>query len=320
MTTNMFPDNISFKLIKQDDLRYGENPHQKSALYKIEGEESKFKKIHGLKELSYNNIIDIESAWNCVDEFEQPAVVIIKHTNPCGAALGEDPIDAYRKALSCDARSAFGSIIASNKEVTSFFVEELKDLFIEALVAPSFTNEALAILMRKKKNCRVVKVNPEIKNNLNIISTSSGLLLQTPDNTESSEDWTVVTETQPEDQQLRDLDFAWKIAKHCKSNAIVLVKDEATIGIGCGQMSRIDALDLALTKAWTPYIVNPSIFNAVMASDAFFPFPDCIEKAAGHNIIACVQPGGSIKDKDSIEVADKHSMSMIFTGRRHFRH
>ena len=320
MTQEEFPNNLDIKLIKQEDLRYGENPHQKSAFYKVEGLKPKFKKISGDKQLSYNNIIDIESAWNCADEFKKPAVIIVKHTNPCGAALGEDTIDAYRKALACDPRSAFGSIIACNKVVTSHFAQELKGLFVEALVAPSFTDSPLKILREKKKNCRIIEVNTSIKSNLNIISTSDGFLFQTPDETETKEEWSVVTSTTPDDEQRRDLEFAWKIAKHCKSNAIVLVKNEVTVGIGVGQMSRIDALDIALTKAWMPYASNSKVYKSVMASDAFFPFPDCIEKAGCHNIAACIQPGGSIRDKDSIETADKHNMAMIFTGHRHFRH
>ncbi|NOZ28306.1 MAG: bifunctional phosphoribosylaminoimidazolecarboxamide formyltransferase/IMP cyclohydrolase [Chloroflexi bacterium] len=295
-------------------LRYGENPHQQAALYRWVGASPAFEQLQG-KELSYNNIVDLEAAWAMPQEFDEPAVAIIKHTNPSGLAVADTLVDAYRLALACDPVSAFGSIIAVNREVDLALVEEIGSLFVEVLVAPSYTPKALEWLAQHKKNCRVMVAKPGGEEDLVIRSVRNGLLAQTPDLRGVDESkWKVVTKRQPTEAERKSLAFAWIAVKHVKSNAIVFVQGTATVGVGAGQMNRVDSVYLAARRA------GDRARGAVMASDAFFPFPDGIEAAAEAGVTACIQPGGSIRDEKVIAAADRLGMAMIFTGERHFRH
>ncbi|GAB4560622.1 MAG: bifunctional phosphoribosylaminoimidazolecarboxamide formyltransferase/IMP cyclohydrolase [Anaerolineae bacterium] len=295
-------------------LRYGENPHQKGALYRFVGAQPAFEQLQG-KELSYNNIVDLEAAWAMPQEFEEPTVAIIKHTNPSGLASAPTLVEAYRLALECDPVSAFGSIIATNREVDLALVEEIGSLFVEVIVAPSYTEEALQWLARHKKNCRVMVARPGGESDLVIRSVRNGLLAQTPDlrGVDRSQ-WKVVTKRQPTEEELKSLEFAWLAVKHVKSNAIVFVKGTATVGVGAGQMNRVDSVYLAARRA------GERAKGAVMGSDAFFPFPDGIEAAAEAGVTAVVQPGGSIRDEEVIAAADRLGLAMVFTGERHFLH
>ncbi len=295
-------------------LRYGENPHQQAALYRWVGASPAFEQLQG-KELSYNNIVDLEAAWAMPQEFDEPAVAIIKHTNPSGLAVADTLVDAYRLALACDPVSAFGSIIAVNREVDLALVEEIGSLFVEVLVAPSYTPKALEWLAQHKKNCRVMVAKPGGEEDLVLRSVRGGLLAQTPDLRGVDESkWKVVTKRQPTEAERKSLAFAWIAVKHVKSNAIVFVQGTATVGVGAGQMNRVDSVYLAARRA------GDRAKGAVMASDAFFPFPDGIEAAAEAGVTACIQPGGSIRDEQVIAAADRLGMAMIFTGERHFRH
>ncbi|HEY63943.1 MAG TPA: bifunctional phosphoribosylaminoimidazolecarboxamide formyltransferase/IMP cyclohydrolase [Caldilineae bacterium] len=295
-------------------LRYGENPHQQGALYRWVGASPAFEQLQG-KELSYNNIVDLEAAWAMPQEFDEPAVAIIKHTNPSGLAVADTLVEAYRLALECDPVSAFGSIIATNREVDLALVEEIGSLFVEVIVAPSYTPEALEWLARRKKNCRVMVAKPGGEEDLVIRSVRNGLLAQTPDLRGVDESkWRVVTKRQPTEAERKSLAFAWIAVKHVKSNAIVFARGTATVGVGAGQMNRVDSVHLAARRA------GERAKGAVMASDAFFPFPDGIEVAAEAGVTACIQPGGSIRDEEVIAAADRLGMAMIFTGERHFRH
>ncbi|MCD6288958.1 MAG: bifunctional phosphoribosylaminoimidazolecarboxamide formyltransferase/IMP cyclohydrolase [Anaerolineae bacterium] len=295
-------------------LRYGENPHQQGALYRWVGASPTFEQIQG-KELSYNNIVDLEAAWAMPQEFDKPAVAIIKHTNPSGLAVADTLVEAYKLALECDPISAFGSIVATNREVDLALVEEIGSLFVEVIVAPSYTPDALKWLARHKKNCRVMVAKPGGEDGLVMRSVRNGLLAQTPDLRGVDESkWRVVTKRQPTEAERKSLAFAWIAVKHVKSNAIVFVQGTATVGVGAGQMNRVDSVHLAARRA------GDRAKGAVMASDAFFPFPDGIEAAAEAGVTACIQPGGSIRDEQVIEAADRLGMAMIFTGERHFRH
>ncbi len=309
-------------------LRYGENPHQQAALYRWTGAAPAFEQLQG-KELSYNNIVDLEAAWAMPQEFAEPTVAIIKHTSPSGLASAANLVDAYRLAFACDPVSAFGSIIAVNREVDRALVEEIGSLFVEVLVAPAYTPDALAWLAEHKKNCRVMvagsndlsrsglQATTEVvtTNCLVLCSVAGGLLAQTPDDRGVAEAaWQVVTQRQPTEAERRSLAFAWLAAKHIKSNAIVFVQGTATVGVGAGQMNRLDSVYLAARRAGDRSI------GAVMGSDAFFPFPDGIEAAAAVGVTACIQPGGSLRDEEAIAAADRLGMAMVFTGERHFRH
>ncbi|MCS7221032.1 MAG: bifunctional phosphoribosylaminoimidazolecarboxamide formyltransferase/IMP cyclohydrolase [Anaerolineae bacterium] len=295
-------------------LRYGENPHQQGALYRWAGCPPLFEQLQG-KELSYNNIVDLEAAWAMSQEFAEPTVAIIKHTNPSGLASADTLVEAYRLALACDPVSAFGSIIAVNREVDRALVEEIGSLFVEVLVAPSYTPEALEWLAQHKKNCRVIVARPGGENDLVLRSVRGGLLAQTPDLRGVDEStWRVVTKREPTAAERRSLAFAWLAVKHVKSNAIVFVQGTATVGVGAGQMNRVDSVYLAARRA------GDRAKGAVMGSDAFFPFPDGIEVAAAAGVTACIQPGGSVRDDEVIAAADRWGMAMIFTGERHFRH
>lgn len=308
--------NFSFKKIQE--LRYGENPHQKAGLYST-GKEIDYEILWG-KELSYNNILDMTSAVNIISEFyDVPAVSIIKHTAPCGVALGKDISDAYKKAFDCDPVSAFGGIVAFSQKVNVEIAKHLNSVFLEVVIAPDFDEEALKIL-QDKKNLRIVKLNTPLKDYKSTISeevkiTPFGVLIQDSDKKELDKDnFRVVTKVKPTAEQIEDAIFAWKVAKHAKSNAIVIAKDFKTLAIGQGQTSRICSMEWALD-----YACDGSK-DAVIASDGFFPAIDNIQSAAQGRIALIIQPGGSIKDKDVIEEADKYNIAMITTGMRHFKH
>jgi phosphoribosylaminoimidazolecarboxamide formyltransferase/IMP cyclohydrolase len=318
-----FAPNVFMNFEKIQDLRYGENPHQRAAFYRWGGQLpfglASSKQLQG-KELSYNNIVDAAAAWNLSREFDSPACCIIKHTNPCGAAIGSSIRDAYVKAYDADPVSAFGSIIAVNQRVDAETVNELVNvhkLFVEAILAPAFDPEALSILSTKK-NLRLLQVEAKSPGEgwalFEIKSVPGGILIQDPDNALSGTELRIVTSRKPTEQEQKDLYFAWRVAKHVKSNAIVLAQGGRTVGVGAGQMSRVDSVRLSIEKA------GPSAKDAVLGSDAFFPFRDNIDEAAKGGITAIIQPGGSIRDDEVIQAADAYGMSMIFTGLRHFKH
>lgn len=314
------PELLTLHFEKVMDLRYGENPHQRAAFYKDldapGGTLATAKKLHG-KELSYNNILDLDSAWRLVNEFQIPAVAIIKHNNPCGVAVGSDTLEAYKKAFECDPVSAYGGIIAVNRTVDEALAKLLSENFYEVIAAPAFLEEALEILMQKK-NLRIMYMGeerPKLAFKKDLRRVCGGLLVQDYDTAEIVRDQLkVVTERKPTEKEMEDMLFAWKVVKHVKSNAIVVARDLATVGIGAGQMSRIDSVKIAIAKA------GSRSENAVLASDAFFPFADSVEEAAQAGISAIIQPGGSIRDQESIEAANKLGIAMVFTGIRHFRH
>lgn len=309
-----FPQTLRMAFPMAQMLRYGENPHQKAALYRdssgtgIAGAEQ----LQG-KELSYNNLVDLDACWDLAQEFEEPAVAIIKHTNPCGAAVGPSLLAAYRKALVADPVSAFGGVIGVNREVNGDTAEEMAALFVEAIAAPAFTEDARNRLAGKK-NLRLVVVRPA-KTERVVRQVSGGMLLQDADHGRISvADLKVATQRIPTEEELSALLFAWKVAKHVKSNAIVYARDGQTIGVGAGQMSRVDAARFGAMKAVLP------LEGCVAASDAFFPFPDGLETVAQAGATAVIQPGGSVRDQDVIAAADRLGLAMVFTGMRHFRH
>ena len=314
MPGNRFPKTLQIAGTKVMDLRYGENPHQSAALYGdatgagIAGA----RQLQG-KELSYNNLVDLDAAWELVQEFEQPAVAIIKHTNPCGAAIAGSIAEAYRKALATDPVSAFGSVIGINREVDEAAAEQIAQLFVEAIAAPSFSEGALQ-RFKAKKNLRLlqVKAGPAARV---LRQVSGGFLLQDADlGNVLNQELKFVTRRHPTQEELQSLLFAWRIAKHVKSNAIVYAQDGQTLGVGAGQMSRVDAAKFGAMKAVLP------LAHCVAASDAFFPFPDGLETVAAAGATAVIQPGGSVRDNEVIEKADSLGVAMVFTGMRHFRH
>jgi phosphoribosylaminoimidazolecarboxamide formyltransferase / IMP cyclohydrolase len=308
------PATLRINMPMSQPLRYGENPHQRAALYNdgtglgVAGA----RQLQG-KELSYNNLVDLDACWELSQEFDEPAVIIVKHTNPCGAATGPTIVEAYQKALSADPVSAFGGVIGINREVDGAAAEEIGKLFVEAIAAPGFSAEARERL-GTKKNLRLVEVKaapakPVVKN------VSGGLLLQDADTGRVTEsELKVVTWRPPSAEELRSLLFAWRVSKHVKSNAIVYARDGQTLGVGAGQMSRVDAAKFGAMKAVLP------LKDCVAASDAFFPFPDGLETVAAAGATAVIQPGGSVRDEDVIQAADKLKLAMVFTGMRHFRH
>jgi len=299
-------------------LRYGENPHQKAALYTDGSSKgvANAKQLQG-KELSYNNIVDLDACWELVSEFDEPAAVIIKHTNPCGASTGATVVEAYRRALEADPVSAFGGVIGINREVDASAAEEIAKLFVEAIVAPSFTPEALE-RFATKKNLRLIEILPTDPPRV-LKQVSGGLLVQDADRLRLSEaELQVVSKRKPTAEELRALLFAWRVCKHVKSNAIVYARFNhghgQTVGIGAGQMSRVDAARFGAMKAVLP------LEDTVAASDAFFPFADGLETVAQAGATAVIQPGGSMRDAEVIEAADRLGVAMVFTGVRHFRH
>lgn len=315
------PQRLTVNAEKIQELRYGENPHQYAAVYGFSGEKTvlSMQKLQG-KELSYNNILDADAALSIVTEFNDPAAIIIKHTNPCGSAIGTSIEEAYERALSCDDRSAFGGIVAVNREITASLAQHLVAIFLEIVMAPSITSEAAEILS-SKKNLRLL-IGSDVYNSIpqhpQLHTIRGGILAQAQNHALIGDDGIkVVTKKQPTDAQMKDLLFAFTICKHVKSNAIVLAKDGRTTGVGAGQMSRVDSTFIACHKTQNQANVTD---NLVLASDAFFPFADSIEEAAAQGVVAIIQPGGSIRDKEVIEAADKHGIAMVFTGMRHFQH
>jgi phosphoribosylaminoimidazolecarboxamide formyltransferase/IMP cyclohydrolase len=309
-----FPQALRIAYPLAQSLRYGENPHQRAALYQ-DGSGTGVAAAEQLqgKELSYNNLVDLDACWALAQEFEEPMVAIIKHTNPCGAATGTDVLDAYRKALVADPVSAFGSVIGCNREVNGDAAEEMANLFVEAIAAPGFTPDARA-RFAAKKNLRLVIVRPSAEKRV-VKHVSGGLLLQDADlGRVSASEIKTVTKRQPSKEELASLLFAWKVCKHVKSNAIVYAKNGQTLGVGAGQMSRVDAARFGAMKAVL------SLKDCVAASDAFFPFADGLEVVAQAGATAVIQPGGSVRDSDVIAAADRLGLAMVFTGMRHFRH
>jgi phosphoribosylaminoimidazolecarboxamide formyltransferase/IMP cyclohydrolase len=309
-----FPQTLRLSFKKAMDLRYGENPHQKAAMYSDGSGKgvANGRQIQG-KELSYNNIVDLEAAWDLAQEFEEPVCAIIKHTNPAGTATGQTLVEAYKKALECDPVSAFGGVIAVNRPVDGAAAEEMAKLFLEVIAAPSF-DEAARAKFASKKNLRLVEVN-DAPQKWVLKNVSGGILLQDADARPLAEsDLKVVSKRQPTPEEKRALLFAWKVCKHVKSNAIVYARDGQTVGVGAGQMSRVDSCKIGAMKAVLP------LKGTVAASDAFFPFPDGVEEIGKAGATAIIQPGGSVRDPEVIATADQLSLAMIFTGVRHFRH
>ena len=309
-----FPDKLRLSFHKVMDLRYGENPHQKAAMYS-DGSGSGVANARQLqgKDLSYNNIVDLQAAWDLAQDFSETVCTIIKHTNPCGTATAATLVEAYRKALACDPVSAFGGVIGVNRPVDAETAEEMAKLFVEVIAAPSF-DEAAKAKFAAKKNLRLVEVTHAPQKWI-IKNVSGGVLLQDNDLLQLSEsNLKLVTRRAPTEKEKRDLLFAWKICKHVKSNAIVYARDGQSVGIGAGQMSRVDSCKIGAMKAVLP------LKGTVAASDAFFPFPDGVEEIAKAGATAIIQPGGSVRDQEVIEAADRLGLAMIFTGVRHFRH
>ena len=309
-----FPASIRFSFQKVLDLRYGENPHQKAAMYS-DGSGAGVANAHQIqgKELSYNNIVDLQAAWDLAQEFDEPVCAIIKHTNPCGTATGKTLAQAYKRALECDPVSAFGGVIGVNRPIDLEAAEEMHKLFLEVIAAPGF-DEAAKTKFASKRNLRLVEVKRADQRWV-LKNVSGGMLVQDVDNRPlAPADLKVVSKRAPTAEETRALLFAWKVCKHVKSNAIVYARDGQTVGVGAGQMSRVDSAKIGAMKAQLP------LKGTVAASDAFFPFPDGIEEIAKAGATAIIQPGGSQRDPEVIEAADRLGLAMLFTGVRHFRH
>ncbi|MBI4460871.1 MAG: bifunctional phosphoribosylaminoimidazolecarboxamide formyltransferase/IMP cyclohydrolase [Acidobacteria bacterium] len=315
----LFPPELQLSYQRLSTLRYGENPHQKAALYVTVGNEragiARARQLQG-KELSFNNLVDLEAAWNLAQEFAEPATAIIKHTNPCGCAAQATLAASYRKAYETDPVSAFGSVLGFNRPLDGETAEEAAKTFVEAIAAPGYTEEARQRL-GGKKNLRLIEVDAaaSLANEFHLQQISGGMLVQEKDRHElRPEDLKVVTVQKPTQEQITSLLFAWKVVKHVKSNAIVYARDGQLVGVGAGQMSRVDSVKLGASKAILP------VAGTVVASDAFFPFPDGVEEAAKAGAVAVIQPGGSIRDEEVIAAADRLGIAMVLTGVRHFRH
>ena len=312
-----FPKNLTLPYEKVMDLRYGENPHQKAAVYREMGNTPgslvAAEQLQG-KALSFNNLNDTQGALELLKEFERPTAVAVKHTNPCGVASNDSIEKAFEKCYAADRKSIFGGIVALNREVNGDLAKDMEEIFLEVVVAPDFTKEALEVF-KNKKNLRVLKLPDLLEKDpaLEMKKISGGILVQEKDQGLMKEQ-KVVTENHPEDREMKDLVFAYKVAKHVKSNGVVVAKGEQTLAIGPGQTSRIWALDNALRNS------EHDLAGSVLASDAFFPFDDCVIKAKEHGISAIIQPGGSIKDEDSISCCNRYGISMVFTEMRHFKH
>jgi phosphoribosylaminoimidazolecarboxamide formyltransferase / IMP cyclohydrolase len=312
--SSSFPNTLRFQFHKTLDLRYGENPHQKAAMYS-DGSGVGVANAHQLqgKELSYNNIVDLQAAWDLAQEFDEPVCAIIKHTNPCGTATGKTLAEAYKRALECDPVSAFGGVIGVNRPIDAEAAEEMHKLFLEVIAAPAF-DEAAKAKFASKKNLRLVEVKAANQKWV-LKNVSGGLLVQDSDIRPLQDaDLRVVTKRAPTPEETRALLFAWKVCKHVKSNAIVYARDGQTVGVGAGQMSRVDSAKIGAMKAQLP------LKGTVAASDAFFPFPDGVEEIAKAGATAIIQPGGSQRDPEVIAAADRLGLAMLFTGVRHFRH
>jgi len=316
----LLPERVHLALLRQQELRYGENPHQAGALYVAAGRAPEglaaAKQLQG-KELSYNNFVDLEAARSLAAEFQRPAAVIIKHNTPCGAAEQETLLDAYLKAYACDPVSAFGGVLAFNRIVDAATAGEVTKLFVECIVAPGFADKAKEIF-GAKKNLRLLELPAgglEPDRELQLKRILGGMLVQQPDLGElSDKEMRTVTKRAPSPEEVHTMRFAWKVCKHVKSNAIVFAKEGATLGVGAGQMSRVDSVRIAVMKAQAP------LQASVVASDAFFPFPDGVEEAAKAGAVAVIQPGGSVRDNEVIAAADRLGLAMVFTGVRHFLH
>ncbi len=317
-TDEPFPSELLLRLWRVQTLRYGENPHQQAALYGLapDGTPLGGQLLQG-KPLSYNNILDLDAAWRAVGDFSAPTVVIVKHNNPCGVASAQSLAEAFPLALAGDPVSAFGSVIAVNHLFDEATARALGDLFVEAIAAPGFTPAARDVLAARP-NCRLLEI-PTVGAGLapaltwELRGVQAGVLVQEPDALDEKE-WRVVTTREPTAEEREGLEFAWRVVKHVKSNAIVLARGQATVGVGAGQMSRVDAVRLAVTKA------GDRAAGSVLASDAFFPFPDGVEEAARAGVTAVAQPGGSVRDEQVVAAAEAAGLAMVFTGRRHFRH
>jgi phosphoribosylaminoimidazolecarboxamide formyltransferase/IMP cyclohydrolase len=313
-----FPERRTVRYERVSGLRYGENPHQAAAYYAEVGAEHLMSGVEILqgREISFNNLYDLDAARTLLADLSDlgtPAAVIVKHANPCGAAVGDSLMDAYRKALASDPQSAFGGIVALSGEIDGDLAAEISSIFTEILVAPGFTEKAREILATKP-NVRVLVAGLLDRPALSSKYVTGGVLLQASDALEDDSEYRVVTETRPSQQQMGDLIFAWRVARVVKSNAIVLARDGATVGVGAGQMSRVDSSDIAVKKA------GEKAQGAAAASDAFFPFADGVEALAEAGIEAVIQPGGSVRDDEVVEAANRHGLAMVFTGRRHFLH
>lgn len=309
---NSFPESFFLPMRKIQDLRYGENPQQAAAFYTSRSSTNpRFEQLHG-KELSYNNIADMDAAWRLVGDFDEPACAVIKHTNPCGVGKASESHDALRLAIEADPVSAFGGVIACNRELDGIAASLLESMFLEVIVAPSFSSEALDLL-GKKKNLRLVR-SGSLRVPVEMRTAAGGFLLQTPDCIAGRDHWRLVTTKAPTDEEMDALEFAWIVCAHVKSNAIVLTRRNQSAGIGAGQMSRVDAAKLAITKSILPTA------GTVCASDAFFPFRDGLDIVIDAGITAVVQPGGSVRDDEVIAAAGERGIAMLFTGERHFRH
>jgi len=320
-TRNEWPKTLTIQVKQAQALRYGENPHQSAAFYtdaqRPAGLLGNYRQLQG-KDLSYNNIADADAAWECVRAFDTPACVIVKHANPCGVALAEDPLSAYQKAFQTDPTSAFGGIIAFNRPVDAVTAEAVTGQFLEVLLAPAYDGAALAVLAAKK-NVRVLEIPAGVGHNaFDVKRVGGGWLVQTPDAYNVPRDaFKVVTQRHPTDQELDDLAFAWKVAKFVKSNAIVFAGGGMTLGVGAGQMSRIDSARIASIKAENAGL---TLKGSAVASDAFFPFRDGLDVVVAAGATCVIQPGGSVRDDEVIAAADEHGIAMVLTGARHFRH
>ncbi len=312
--TETFPQTLRLSFHKAFDLRYGENPHQKAALYSDGSGKgiANGKQLQG-KELSYNNIVDLQAAWDLTQEFQEPVCAIIKHTNPCGTAVAGTLAEAYKRALECDPVSAFGGVVGVNRPIDRDTATAMAKLFVEAIAAPAF-DEAAQQIFAGKKNLRLVKAIA-LEQKWVLKNVSGGVLLQDNDTRPLSEaDLKVVSERKPSEQEMRDLLFAWKVCKHVKSNAILYARNGQTTGVGAGQMSRVDSAKIGAIKSVL------GIKGSVAASDAFFPFPDGVEEIAKAGATAIIQPGGSVRDQEVIDTANRLGLAMVLTGVRHFRH
>jgi len=312
-------DDFTLTFSKHSEMRYGENPHQAAAAYTIPGDRSNNilnAKIHQGKKLSYNNIMDADAALSCLKEFNSTACVIVKHANPCGVALGANMLNVYKRAFNADSLSAFGGIIAINQPCDDILAKEISKVFVEIVLAPAFTKKSLEIFS-KKKNLRILEVGNihSREQLLEVRNVVGGVIVQETDTSILSEDnLQVVTENKPSDSDIKTMLFGWKVLKHVKSNGILIVKDNTTVGVGAGQVSRVDSVDIAMNKS------GDSIKDSILCSDAFFPFRDSIDKIAGSGIKAVLQPGGSVRDDEVISACNEHGIAMVFTGQRCFKH
>ncbi len=314
-----FPEMFDLRYVKNGELRYGENPHQEAVLYGSPVARdpciANARQLRG-KQLSFNNVVDLDSALQIIREFKRPSAVIIKHTNPCGMASADSLVEAYVRALDTDSVSAFGGIVGLNQEVDDATAQEMSKLFLEAVIAPSYSDDALDILKRKK-NLRLMEIDGidgDADERWLFRQVSGGILLETPDGGLDEPDLKTVTQREPTESEIRSLLFAWKVVRNVKSNAAVLAKDDQIVGVGAGQMSRVDAVKFAIQKSCG------RSGGSVLASEAFIPFRDNVDEVADAGVTAIIQPGGSIRDKEVIKAADEHKIAMLFTGRRCFKH